>query len=350
MKTVTSLQDKTRQVAVLAALKGVADSGHYTEGAYVFKLEKLFSAMTHGQFSAALNSRGSALYTLFRYYAEKGHRHIALQNNSFFAAGAMAIEAGMTVHLVDSGENTPAMGVDSLKQVLSREKALKLVMLTHVGGWMAEDYDAITNLCSERDTVLLEDCSNVLGLDGGTWRPGMFGEASVWSLHPGSAVPVGAAGMICTRDGEVRNFARLFRSYGKFMRNGLVGYGSGFDFRMSEWEASVACIQLENLNSIIAARKRDAAALQSIATCLLKGASNYQSYPVDPAQANQRQIAPSIHTFNDQLIATLPKSKVVAPNLVHSIRWAKNHKCLPIGEGLYDGKTDKEIQLLLKRA
>jgi dTDP-4-amino-4,6-dideoxygalactose transaminase len=349
MRFVTSLHFPGKQEKLMRALRSIADSGQYTEGVNVFRLERMFAAMMRGQSAIAFNSRGSALYTLFRYYASIGHRNVAIQNNCFFAVGAMALEAGLSVHLVDSGPSCPSMGVDALRGVLVENKAITLAVLYHVGGWVAADYPSILALCGERKVTLAEDCSSVIGVTGEYQQPGACSDASCWSFQVSSAVPVGGGAILSTGNVELRNYVQLFHCYGKHISNGVTRYGPGQDLRMSEWDAAVACVQMDHLPQILEARARDAYALESIAPCLLSGDNNHQSYPVDPLYANKRVTAPSIYAATEQLATSLPFKNVVSSNLVHSARWAQNHRCLPLGEGVYDGMGTKDILDVLKK-
>lgn len=349
MKYVNSLKNEDRQLAVLSALKLVTNSGQYTEGNMVFKLERQFSALMRGKYSIAFNSAGSALYTAYRYYYDLGHRHIAIQNNSFYANGAMALEAGLRVYLVDSSPDCPSMGVDALRKMLEDNKQITMVLMAHVGGWMAKDYASIANVCMDKNLVLIEDCSDIIGAQSEFETPGMFGETCVWSLYPTTAVPAGDGGVLTTVEGALRTFSRSFHNFGKHLDKTQIKYGVGFDLRMSEWAAAVATVQMENLSAIFEARKRDAQALSEIAPCMLVGATNYSKYPVDLLTANKRHTTASMYEQANQLAASLNPKNVLVGNLPNSARWGSAHKCLPLGEGLYDGMSKQDLEAYLRR-
>lgn len=113
MKFVKSLEHRLR--AVQYVLQDVATSGNYSEGKYSRKLEEQLS-MYIGRSAVIVNSCGSALYIVLKNLYRLGHAHALVQNNTFFASGAMAREVGMSVHLVDSRPDCPSMSVESLKE------------------------------------------------------------------------------------------------------------------------------------------------------------------------------------------------------------------------------------------
>jgi dTDP-4-amino-4,6-dideoxygalactose transaminase len=349
MNKITSLSIAGKQADLRNALMGVANSGAYSEGLSLLNLEKEFSKMARGHAAIAVNSRGSALLAAYKFYRSQGHKAVAVQNNTFAAVGAMALEVGMKVYLVDSSPACPAMGIDSLREVLDRTPSIKLVALTHIGGMESQDYPSILELCESRGITLIEDCSSVLGIRDSYFPPGSGSDAAIWSFQQTSILPVGGGSVITTPNLELRNHARLFRSYGKQIANGHLIYGEGQDLRMSEWEAAVALVQLKHLPNVLAARKRDYEALQSIAPPLLNYKTNYQSYMVEPVYANQRHTLPSHYSLSEQLANSLPKKDLVIPNLQHSARWAQGHRCLLIGEGIYDNQTPEEIIITLSK-
>ena len=342
MNMLNSFRNPQRQTDILAAMKNVATSGHLLEGAYVFSLEKSLSMMMRGQAAIAFNSVGSAALAMFIQYAKRGLTRVAIQNNSSVPVAAMALQAGMQLYLVDSGRNDPAMSVETLTRVLNDNPKIEMVVLSHVGGWLLKEYQQLHGLCFDRGLTVVEDCSSVLGVKA-AFAPGTLSECSLWNFHPDGAVPAGTGGVLCTADPEVRNGAKLFRSMGRTMHGDTYRYSGGMDLRMSEWDAAVCCVQLEHLPEIMAARARDAEKLQSIAPSLLSGPTNWERYPADPLLVPKKPTVPSMYALHEQIAHSLMTNRITLPNLPNSTRWAQNHRCLPVGEGLYDNMTTAEI-------
>jgi dTDP-4-amino-4,6-dideoxygalactose transaminase len=173
---------------------------------------------------------------------------------------------------------------------------------------------------------------------------GYDAEASLWSFQVNSAVPAGNASVITTSSPIMRNELRTFRYLGKRADRIPVTYGNGFDFRLSELEAAITNVQIRNFSHILEARKRDFEKLQSIAPCLLSTQTNYHTYPVHTDDANQRHTVSCIYCSSEQLVNALAFSNsIYLTNFVHSNRWANIHRCLPLGEGIWDGMEHKEI-------
>jgi dTDP-4-amino-4,6-dideoxygalactose transaminase len=232
------------------------------------------------------------------------------------------------------------MSVDSLKDVIARDQSIKLVCLTHVGGWLAKDYDLIAQYCRERKITLVEDCAHVFGVPGA----GRHGEVACWSFYSTKALPIGDGGALSTLHPSIAEFAALFGNYGKWWDEGVMRYTRGFNLRISEWNAAVLCIQLDHETEILQKRAADAHALHSIAPCLMSGPTNWYKYPVAAQAAAGLQRSGAVYLRTDQLDQALGGRVVVPVSLNWSHQWAETHACLPIGEGLYAGMSSKEIR------
>lgn len=319
-------------------------SGQYAEGQFSKTLEEELSTKTRK--AVTFNSCGSALYAMFKYYAKQGHRTVAVQNNTFYATGAAAIAAGLRLVLVDSRSDCPAMSLESLKEAY--KLGVDLVCITHIGGFIAKDYYDICVFCKEKGITLVEDCAHSLG----NGFCGTRGEASCYSFYATKALPAGEGGALCTFNPDLAGFATRFKQYSKEVLSGQVVYDTqilGMNLRMSEWDSAVALMQWRRRWEIMEARGRDELKLQSIAPCLLSGPTNYYKYPVSLETAKGMKQAGKVYREEDQLFGSLPKgSPLRCVSLSNSLAWAKNHACLPIGEGLYDGiKTKKDLMQLL---
>jgi dTDP-4-amino-4,6-dideoxygalactose transaminase len=333
--------DKQRQIA--DRMIGICESGQYAEGVWVAKATEAVAAVVKKP-TVLVSSCGSALYAMYRWYGIHGHTAVAVQNNTFFATGAMAHEAGLIPFLVDSRPDDPSMSVDSLREVVARNGTIRLVCLTHVGGWVAKDYDLIAQFCKERRLTLVEDCAHAFAVP----RAGQHGEMACWSFYATKAVPIGEGGALSCDKELPFEFVQLFASYGKWKdTDGTICYTRGMNLRMSEWHAAVLYTQLEHLDAILRRRTSDAVALQSIAPCLLSGATNWYKYPVAAWHAKGLKKVGKVYARSDQLYTSSCGASQQTVPLNNSLQWADNHVCLPIGEGLYQGLNEVGMQRAL---
>lgn len=349
MKFVTSLASPSVRCAILTKFDQIMRSGVYAEGDCTVEAESELTRVL-GVPSLTMNSCGSALLTAFRYWHRKGKRVVFMQNNTFWATAGMAQEAEMSVRLVDSRPDCPSMSVESLIAAMEAYKVKNsvssaVVCLTHVGGWVAKDYAFIAMYCQQEKIPLIEDCAHLFGNPG--YEP-MPEATQCWSFYPTKAVPIGDGGAISTHDMGLFDFADKFRKYGKWRdREGVMKYGSGQNLRISEFNAAVLVHQISRLDEIVYKRQQCAAALQSIAPCLLEGPSNFYKYPVKKQDARGLKVTSPVYSRTDQIDHTMPNARADVP-LTNSHAWAMSHECLPVGEGLYDQMSTDSIRKTLE--
>jgi dTDP-4-amino-4,6-dideoxygalactose transaminase len=337
MHAIRSLASPWKQAQLCEKFRQICTSGFYAEGPWVAQAERDLTLRLKKP-TVTLSSCGSALLVMYRWYAMQGHVSVAMSNNTFMATGAMALEAGMNPVLVDCRSDDPSMSVDSLREVCARDHDIKLVCLTHVGGWIAKDYDLIAQYCRERKITLVEDCAHAFGVvDAGT-----HGEVACWSFYATKAVPIGEGGALSTTHPLLHEFVELFRSYGKWRDHGVIRYTKGLNLRMSEWNAAVLCTQLEDLEGILARRTADAEMLHSIAPCLLTGPTNWYKYPVAVEHAVHAAKTGAVYARSDQLDQAITGWRQPVP-LINSYAWAASHACLLMGEGLYADMTRADV-------
>ena len=224
-----------------------------------------------------------------------------------------------------------------------------MVILTHIGGGLSKGYSRIAGWCKRNNVILLEDAAHALCTGGNTMgqrrpRAGMFGEAAVFSLYPTKAVPAGEGGVIVTRDAAYAEKMRAFRNYGKFrLPSGKLAYkGEGFNFRMDEWTAAVAYLQMTRRREIIERREEAAYKLSKVVGPMIKwgpGESNWYKFIVS-ADFPAKRTTGKVFDFSDQLTQSMRM-----PGYFQSALWVSDHHiCLPIEEGLYDGMSTGEIE------
>ena len=118
--------------------------------------------------------------------------------------------------------------------------------------------DALEAIARRNELVLIEDCCEGFGGRLGDRQIGSFGRAGVFGFYPNKQITTGEGGMIVTDDKRLADLCRSLRNQGRDGMSWLAHQRLGYNYRMSEINAALGCVQVDRLDEILTAR-RDAA-------------------------------------------------------------------------------------------
>lgn len=271
-------------------------TGWITQGPKVNEFEQKFAQYTGANFAVAVSNCTTALH-LSMIVAGIGQGDEVICPSMSYIATANAIKYVGAIPVF--AEVNPAdynLDVrDVEKKITSKTKA---VLLVHQIG-MPADIDAYQELCVKYDLKLIEDAACAAGSAYKGKKIGTHSELVCFSFHPRKVITTGDGGMITTNREDYYNRLKLLRQHGMSV-NDQVRHNSdkvifedhveiGYNYRMTDIQASVGIKQLEKLDWIVEERRKIAAiyneAFKNIEFINLplekKGYfSNYQSYSV----------------------------------------------------------------------
>jgi dTDP-4-amino-4,6-dideoxygalactose transaminase len=140
----------------------------------------------------------------------------------------------------------------------------------HLFGLCAK-MDPILEIARKHDLWVVEDAACALGAWQGGRHAGNFGDFGAFSFHPRKSVTTGEGGMLTTASDEWDSDARALRDHGAdrtdFSRHHephafLLSdfHRLGFNYRMTDIQGALGCVQMERADSILDERRSRAAA------------------------------------------------------------------------------------------
>jgi dTDP-4-amino-4,6-dideoxygalactose transaminase len=129
----------------------------------------------------------------------------------------------------------------------------RAILPVHLYGQTA-DMEALLELASAHDLVVVEDCAQA---HGATWqgrRAGSLGAAAAFSFYPTKNLgALGDGGAVVTEDAEVAAQARLLRNYGE--RERFEHVLRGLNSRLDSLQAAVLSARLPGLEAAVDRRR-----------------------------------------------------------------------------------------------
>jgi dTDP-4-amino-4,6-dideoxygalactose transaminase len=322
----------TRSLEVFKSnLDEIFETGSLAEGPWNEKLSGFARAYCDVNCAVPTASNGSGLMALLHLYKEyRGRTEVLIQSNTMYGVKTLVSSAGMTLAgFIDCNPLTLMPGFGDVARALDEcdsDKATLIILLSHIGGIVNPEMDAIANLCRENGVILIEDCAHSFGATLSGRHSGAFGDAGAYSFYATKAVPAGEGGIVVTNDQEIGNALADYVKYDRF--NQLMNIG--VNIRLSEVQALLLYSVATEVDEIINNKRKIAA--RYIEACQTLGIT-YVDQEAEHTQGNYYKFI--VLAENGNVHDTLPElktttSKVYDYCLGKSHIITTNHACLPI--------------------
>jgi UDP-4-amino-4,6-dideoxy-N-acetyl-beta-L-altrosamine transaminase len=254
--------------SVVNALK----SDFLTQGPQVPLFEQVVFDYCGSQYGVAVNSATSALHIACLALSLGKGDYFWTSPNSFVASANCGLYCGAKVDFVDIDEKTYNMSVTELEKKLMQakkdNKLPKIVIPVHFAGQSC-DMKKIRSLSKEYGFSVIEDASHAIGgkyLDKSIGSC-QYSDITVFSFHPVKIITTAEGGLATTNSRELAEKMRLLRSHGITRNPSLMNKESegdwyyqqidlGFNYRMTELQATLGISQMGRLNEFVAIRHK----------------------------------------------------------------------------------------------
>jgi dTDP-4-amino-4,6-dideoxygalactose transaminase len=271
-------------------------SGWITQGPRVAEFEEKFANYTGAKYAVAVSNCTTGLHLAMIVAGIKSGDEVICPSMSYIATANCIKYVGATPVFAEVSSHTYNLDiVDTEKKITSKTKA---ILLVHQIG-MPADIDAFQTLCRKYNLKLIEDAACAAGSSYDGNKIGSHSELVCFSLHPRKVISTGDGGMITTNKEDYYNRLKLLRQHGMSINDRVRHESSkiifedhleiGYNYRMTDIQASVGIKQLEKLDWIIEERRKIAKqyheAFKDIQCIQLPIEadgffSNYQSYSI----------------------------------------------------------------------
>jgi len=238
-------------------------------GEYVTKFESSICKFTGSKFAIATNTGTSALHTSLLLAGVKKNDEVLTQALSFVATSNAISYIGASPVFVDVDYDTMGMSPDALENFLEefgeiREngtfnrksgKMISACLPMHTFGFVCR-INEIHSICKKWNINLVEDAAEALGSKRDDKSAGTFGDISALSFNGNKIITSGGGGMILTQNKTKAIDAKHITTTAKVNHEWeYVHDRIGFNYRMPNLNASLACAQLEKIEKILSLKK-----------------------------------------------------------------------------------------------
>jgi perosamine synthetase len=234
-------------------------------GAYVNRFEEMMQEITGAKFAIAIVNGTNALHLGLVLAGVEKEDEVLTQALTFIATANAISYIGAKPVFIDVDRETLGMSPDALGSFLEKNaekrggetfnkitgKKIKACVPMHTFGLPCK-IDEIAEICSEWNIFLVEDAAESLGSYYLGKHTGVFGGIGTFSFNGNKTVTCGGGGALVTNDEEIAKRAKHLSTQAKVAHKWeFVHDEIGYNYRMPNLNAALACAQLEQLNLFV---------------------------------------------------------------------------------------------------
>ena len=245
------------------ALKESFEINWITEGPKSKKFNEKIRAMVNTYHGSFAPNGTLALYLALR-ACNIGEGDEVIVPDFTFIATANAVEmVGATPVFADIDVHNFQLDVDTCHRLVTEKT--KAIIPAHLYGF-ACDMDAVMEFAERHNVFVIEDAAQALGVEWNGKRCGGMGDVGCFSFFADKTITTGEGGFVATNCERIQEKLLFLRNQGRLNRGTFIHPEIGYNFRMTDIQASLGLSQLKKFNTIVENKRR----IHSMYTELLK--------------------------------------------------------------------------------
>ena len=236
-------------------------------GPYVDRFERMLADYVGAKHAVVTVNGTAALHVALLLAGVRTGDEVITQPLTFIATANAIVYCGATPCFVDVDRDTLGLSPDALREFLETQtrpggaagrrinrttgRPVSACVPMHTFGHPCR-IDGIAAVCREYGVPLVEDAAEALGSRYAGRHAGTFGQMGVFSFNGNKTITAGGGGAIATDDEALARRAKHLTTTAKVPhRWEFVHDETGFNYRMPNLNAALACAQLEQLDGFL---------------------------------------------------------------------------------------------------
>ena len=252
--------------AEIDAVTDVMRSSRLSIGPKQDLFEQLVAARCDRSHGVACSSGTAGLHMVLKGLGIGHGDEVLTTPFSFIASSNCILMVGAKPVFVDICPQSLNLDPKRLEAAIT-EKTKAIIAVEVFGN--PQHMDAIESVARRHEIPLIEDACEGLGGKLNGRAIGGFGRCSVFGFYPNKQITTGEGGMIVTDDDRLADMCKSLRNQGRAVASDhgentannttgawLAHERLGYNYRMSEINAALGCVQMDRLDDLLTQRRR----------------------------------------------------------------------------------------------
>jgi dTDP-4-amino-4,6-dideoxygalactose transaminase len=250
----------------LEAVQQPLHTGWVVQGPFVGRFEERFAAYIGGAHAAATTSCTTALHLAVAVLGLKPHDEVIVPAFTWVSTANVVEYMGAKPVFCDVDLETFNIDVTQIEALIGPNTVG--IIPVHLFGLCA-DMDAVNAIARRHGLWVVEDAACGFGAWQNDRHAGTLGDLGAFSFHPRKSITTGEGGMLTTARADWDELARSLRDHGadrsdynRHESRGaflLADFNQlGFNYRMTDLQGALGCVQLDRADWILDERRRRA--------------------------------------------------------------------------------------------
>ena len=233
--------------------KSISKGWVSSEGPEVKRFENNFSNFIGNKYSVAVSSGTAALEIAIKSLKLKKGDEVIIPNFTIISNAMAVLKEGLNIKLVDCNIKDWNMDIIEIEKKIT--KKTKAIIATHIYNFPLR-VDILKKICRKNKIILVEDAAEVIGQKLNDKLCGSYGDISIFSFYANKQITTGEGGMITTNSKKLYEQSKNLRNLCFGKKDRFNHEDIGWNYRMTNLQASLGVSQLKRIKSIVGRRHR----------------------------------------------------------------------------------------------
>ena len=233
--------------------KSISKGWVSSEGPEVKRFENNFSNFIGNKYSVAVSSGTAALEIAIKSLKLKKGDEVIIPNFTIISNAMAVLKEGLNIKLVDCNIKDWNMNIFEIEKKIT--KKTKAIIATHIYNFPLR-VDILKKICRKNKIILVEDAAEVIGQKLNNKLCGSYGDISIFSFYANKQITTGEGGMITTNSKKLYKQSKSLRNLCFGKQDRFNHEDIGWNYRMTNLQASLGVSQLKRIRSIVGRRHR----------------------------------------------------------------------------------------------